>query len=1704
MTDLATLGLEVKSDKVVTANDNLKKLSDNARGVQRATDQMAGSAARADTATGKMALQAKAATASFGLLRASVIAAAAAVAALVGSALAFRQFVTNTIEAQKAQAQLAAVLRSTNAISGQSIRALNDHAMALQRLTTFGDDAINAAQGILLTFTRIRGDVFPQATKAVLNLSAALGMDLKGASLQLGKALNDPVLGMSALSRAGIQFTESQKATVKQLVATGQIMAAQKIILKELEVQFGGSAEAARKTLGGALTALGNAWGDLFELSSGTTESLRQAIEDLITAISKPAFVQFISLIGTVLVQAMTLAVNGVNLLIDGFDMLVENSDMLLEVATAAGIALATYFGPGILAAMASGLTTLGIVGVAAIRSITVAMMANPLGLLAVGVAAAITAIYVFRDEIKNAIGVDVVQIVKDVANIIIASFVAAYEDIVLAWDRLPSALADLMYQAADWVVGGIEDMINKAIGLLNDLTNRAALALAAVGKPLDPKTYNNLILGPVDFGGVTNPHAGAAADYAKAREEMLNRVFSTNWLGVIFNVITGTRKATDAIKELDHGLAAIPGGFDEAGDAAIKASDEFKRFEGIADGFAEKMFPGEYARREAEELLKLMEQFGSHLDEFQRAAVNSRIADMFEAARLGLRELDADTEKSAKKMSDGFMEIGEILAGIFEGPKEDVWDWADAVIDAIGAIGQKLMSMAEMDWTKMFGGNGGADKIAATAAALTQAGKSVPAVYQHDDRYDKMNSFPAPSAPAARASAGSSVAVQAWNFFASKGLASHQIAGIMGNIKAESNFNSSAVGDGGLAQGLFQHHPDRRGGNILGNTQGQLDLAWRELQTSEGSVLKALTRATNVAEATQAFIGFERPLGWKPGNPTAGHNYSGRLSAANQAFAQYGAGTVATGADVVVAAPSAAAPSASGGTGSAAKSTTGGKAMAALGAAAAGFSSGYQAQNPIMGAFSGALGGLASGNPIGIIAGAIGGFIGGLIGAAKAMSEARAELKKLSFELDNFVAVGMGGGLGDLAKTNSDYASKAAEYQKIAEKAGDSARWQEIENAKYEFRKRTVMDFGAGFTGNIASLKSGQGLGGAFASGQEGLLSVRDEMLNFIGDVRYAYGKDSNQVAEANAAAQQYVMTLLSFPEEMSPMQEAMESLKGVGSSLASVLMSLGMTSEQAAAAVQESLISSIQELQKEFSKDLLGSVRDLTGAGYLNDVDEAQEKYNERLKDASALGLDASLATTELGLSLARIAANSNSEEVLAYASSIGISGQAMVSASNMIASGAARSSEVFENLSLQLLTLSVDTSTLDGQLKVFDRQREIEIKSLKRAGAAANELSLMEIKLAADRQNIINQYNRERVNEAKSALDESLSAYQNFIDGIVEYKNSLLLDSSLSNLSPIDKLKVAREEFDRIRGRVQSGDVEALPLLQGAIQEYATQARSYYASTEQYAEIMRDIRSTTDNAQSYAENQVEIGESALSMARQQISGLEAVNDSVLSVTDAVSGLQGAIDTYLGAGGTFSGALEALGNVAIYAASLGEQATLAAQSTASSATSMANIAQSIDARLAAINISNGIAGGSSPATAPIPEPAPAPRLSWIQQAANWISGLFGFAEGGYTGGSSPSQVMGVVHGQEFVANATATERYRPQLEAMNMGMAPSFAANSNKLDFDRLNRITEIGLSAVVTAIREEMGSLQREVRSLREDTRRSAEWNSKRKAA
>lgn len=150
-------------------------------------------------------------------------------------------------EFQVAQGKLNAVLESTGRVSGKTAIQLENMANTLQTSMGVANTAIMEVQARLLTFTKIVGNQFDETTKTIIDMSAVLGTDLNQAAIQVGKALNDPIQGLGALSRVGVSFTKQQKEQIKALQEGGDIISAQKMILAELKTEFGGASQAIRE-----------------------------------------------------------------------------------------------------------------------------------------------------------------------------------------------------------------------------------------------------------------------------------------------------------------------------------------------------------------------------------------------------------------------------------------------------------------------------------------------------------------------------------------------------------------------------------------------------------------------------------------------------------------------------------------------------------------------------------------------------------------------------------------------------------------------------------------------------------------------------------------------------------------------------------------------------------------------------------------------------------------------------------------------------------------------------------------------------------------------------------------------------------------------------------------------------------------------------------------------------------------------------------------------------------------------------------------------------------------------------------------------------------------------------------------------------------------------------------------------------------------
>jgi len=260
---------------------------------------------------------------------------------------------------QKAIAQVEAGLKSTGHAANRTSQELQKMAADLQKKTIFGDEEIlQFATAQLLTFTNIAGEQFDRTQVMALDLATRLDGDLKSASIMLGKALNDPVANLSALSRAGIQFSDEQKETIKDLAETNRLAEAQTMILEELERQYGGSAEAAALAGMGPIQQLQNELSDLSEqIGERLVPHIKKFVEwikvlvvrfDMLSNSQKDMIVKFgliVAAIGPVLmiVGQMALGVSGLIGAFKALSMFLSTNPYVLLAAVIATVTYAVY-----------------------------------------------------------------------------------------------------------------------------------------------------------------------------------------------------------------------------------------------------------------------------------------------------------------------------------------------------------------------------------------------------------------------------------------------------------------------------------------------------------------------------------------------------------------------------------------------------------------------------------------------------------------------------------------------------------------------------------------------------------------------------------------------------------------------------------------------------------------------------------------------------------------------------------------------------------------------------------------------------------------------------------------------------------------------------------------------------------------------------------------------------------------------------------------------------------------------------------------------------------------------------------------------------------------------------------------------------------------------------------------------------------------
>ncbi|WP_173087378.1 phage tail length tape measure family protein [Devosia sp. 1635] len=259
--------------------------------------------------------------------------------------------------------------------------------------------------------------------------------------------------------------------------------------------------------------------------------------------------------------------------------------------------------------------------------------------------------------------------------------------------------------------------------------------------------------------------------------------------------------------------------------------------------------------------------------------------------------------------------------------------------------------------------------------------------------------------------------------------------------------------------------------------------------------------------------------------------------------------------------------------------------------------------------------------------------------------------------------------------------------------------------------------------------------------------------------------------------------------------------------------------------------------------------------------------------------------------------------------------------------------------------------------------------------------------------------------------SALSQVIERNKQFIRSLEAFKQSLRFDTAISPLSPIDRLGAAERDFEATRQKALAGDQEAIGELENVSRQYLEEARAYYGTSESYMRIWEQVDATLDQALARAGAQVSASERQLGLLNSQVGHLIDINNSVMSVAAAVAALELANKQLAGAEQNRTDTLVDR----LYSNVLGREADNAG------AAWWGKIIQQQGGLTSDIY-----------------------RQFADRARQNGEVTMPGYVQGGFTGGVE-GQIAGYVHGQEYVANAPATRMFRPQLEAMNRGVAPS-----------------------------------------------------------
>lgn len=404
--------------------------------------------------------------------------------------------------------------------TGAVTKRLEDLSAQQQLQLGIDDDTIKSTQLKLLTFKNLAitagqtGGMFDRATMAAQDLAAAGFGTAETNAVQLGKALQDPIKGITSLARSGVTFTEQEKKKIETLVKSGKMLDAQQMVMKAIETQVGGTAAAGvtgsmkmqqafnqfKESLGLALLPTFNKLADFF------TQTLIPKLQDFFQRFKE----------GKTFLNPV---INGIK---DFINFVVTYKDFLIPIAAGIGAVVAAM-------KVWKAITTV----VTAVQwLLNVALDANPIGAVVLAVMAIVTALTIFFTKTKT--GQKVFAALKDAFSTAFNFIKTIAIDFANFWIGIINTIIDainLLLRGIKFITFGAIDIKIPKIPKLSQSTTPAATPATATPKATTQATQTTSALNAV--AGTTFVYNAAPNNSLNSQTELITAVKKARTKGV-------------------------------------------------------------------------------------------------------------------------------------------------------------------------------------------------------------------------------------------------------------------------------------------------------------------------------------------------------------------------------------------------------------------------------------------------------------------------------------------------------------------------------------------------------------------------------------------------------------------------------------------------------------------------------------------------------------------------------------------------------------------------------------------------------------------------------------------------------------------------------------------------------------------------------------------------------------------------------------------------------------------------------------------------------------------------------------------------------------------------------------------------------------------------------------------------------------------